>query len=46
MSTAYAVSGSCESLMDILPDSIHVCGRIPPSQVRMLKIASSFFSRI
>jgi len=31
--TAYAVSGSCENLMEILPDTIHVCGRIPPSQV-------------
>ena len=31
--TAYAVSGTCENLMETLPDTIHVCGRIPPSQV-------------
>lgn len=31
--TAYAVSGSCENLMETLPDTIHICGRIPPNQV-------------
>lgn len=31
--TAYAVSGTCENLMEILPDTVHVCGRIPPGQV-------------
>lgn len=31
--TAYAVSGSCTKMMEILPDTIQVCGRIPPNQV-------------
>lgn len=31
--TAYAVSGSCSKMMEILPDTIQVCGRIPPNQV-------------
>ncbi|XP_047145708.1 PHD finger protein 3 isoform X1 [Hydra vulgaris] len=33
ITTAYQVSGSCENLMQILPDTVHVCGRIPPDQV-------------
>ena len=33
VTTAYAVSGTCDSLMEVLPDTISICGRIPPKEV-------------
>eukprot|EP00794_Sanderia_malayensis_P012134 gene12134-13387_t len=31
--SAYRVSGSCEKLIQLLPDTIHICGRISHEQV-------------